>query len=310
MPITLIAAMAKNRVIGRGNALPWRIKADMNRFMTLTKGHPVIMGRKTYDSLPGGKPLPNRTNIVLSRQKNEHLTGATVVGSLAEAIRLASRSPGGEMIMVIGGSQIFNLAMPLADKIELTILDTELDGDAYFPIIDDSRWQRQEVGHFEADEANQYGGTFYTYERTGKYPIVEPSNGRSVEYRRELEEILTAKLCPFCSGGYTWQKDSPLHQSDDWAVFTNAYPLEGTAYHFMILPKRHLTAVEQFEVGDWRQIHELFCWLINSYRLTGAAIYLRAGEPLVTGATVSHLHWQIIEPAEAVSVNFGHYPNL
>lgn len=130
MEIVLIAAMAANRVIGRKNTTPWHIPEELRFFKQTTMGHPVIMGRKTFISLPG--PLPGRRNIIISRGADLGAAETETVASLAEAVE---RCQGDERIFVIGGAQIFALAMPIATTILLSVLAVEVDGDTYFPDI-------------------------------------------------------------------------------------------------------------------------------------------------------------------------------
>jgi dihydrofolate reductase len=129
--LTLIAAIARNGVIGRDNALPWRLPEDLAHFKARTQGRSVLMGRQTWDSLPPRfRPLPGRRNLVLSRDARWHADGATRVGSLDEALALAA---GESELVVIGGSQVYRLALPRADELVLTEIDAEVEGDAHFP---------------------------------------------------------------------------------------------------------------------------------------------------------------------------------
>ncbi len=132
--ISFIVAMSENRVIGVGNRLPWHIPEDLKRFKRITSGHPVIMGRKTFDSI--GKPLPGRANIVITRNKDWAVPGVLIVNSLDDAITLAEKQTGSNEIFILGGGQIFQEALPRADRIYLTIVHTEIQGDTYFPEFD------------------------------------------------------------------------------------------------------------------------------------------------------------------------------
>ncbi len=148
--MVIIAAMDKNRLIGKDNGLPWKLSADLQNFKKLTSGHAIIMGRKTWDSL--GRALPNRKNIVISRDKNLDIPGAYVVNSLAEAGRIA-----GEMkTFVIGGSQIYQLALNEATEMILTEVDATVEGDAWFPEFDQSDWQKVSTEEYGADEKNEF----------------------------------------------------------------------------------------------------------------------------------------------------------
>jgi dihydrofolate reductase len=136
MIISLIAAMGHNRVIGKDNSLPWKLSADMKRFKELTSGKPVIMGRKTFESI--GKPLPNRTNIIITRDKDYKTESCVVVHSVEEALKAAK---GNKEIMIIGGEQIFKQFLPIANKMYLTFIDEDFEGDAYFPEYNKSEWK-------------------------------------------------------------------------------------------------------------------------------------------------------------------------
>jgi len=139
--ISLVVAMTENRVIGIENRLPWHIPEDLKRFKKITNGHPIIMGRKTYESI--GKPLIGRTNIVITRQKDYRAKGIVACSSLREAMDWASRAPGSDEIVVIGGGEIFREALPLADRIYLTIVEWPFEGDAFFPEIDRAQFNSQ-----------------------------------------------------------------------------------------------------------------------------------------------------------------------
>lgn len=134
MKISIIAAIGRNRELGKDNKLLWYIKEDLRKFKSLTAGHPIIMGRKTWESLPF-KPLPKRTNIVVSRQAGKMFDGTTVIFSLEHALDIAKRAPGSDEIFIIGGGQIYKEAIEksLVDKLYLTIVDREFDADVFFP---------------------------------------------------------------------------------------------------------------------------------------------------------------------------------
>lgn len=138
MTISLIAAMSQNRVIGRDNDLPWKLPDDMKFFQRTTKGHVVIMGRKNYDSLPPNyKPLPNRTNIILTRQAGFIAEDCIVCDNLEDALKY-SRNEGEQEVFVIGGGQVYEQALDQSDRIYLTEIDAEIEGDTFFPELNDS----------------------------------------------------------------------------------------------------------------------------------------------------------------------------
>lgn len=160
MIISLIAAIAKNNVIGKGNTLLWRLPADMKHFRKLTIGKPIIMGRKTYESI--GRPLPERTNIVLTRDKNFAPEGCVVVHSVEEAL---GKAAGHEEVMIVGGGEIYNLFLPLAKRMYLTLVDHDFEGDTYFPDFPREEWQEVSCERHGLDEKNPYSCSFVVWER-------------------------------------------------------------------------------------------------------------------------------------------------
>ena len=157
--ISIIAAIAQNGVIDDKNALLWHISEDMRFFKRTTSGHPVIMGRKTYESL--GRPLPNRTNVVISRTPRE-IEGCTVVNSLEEAIALFPKE---EEVFIIGGAQIYAEALKCADRIYLTRVERDYEGDASFPEVDWSQWHLVDEQHHDRGEEYEGAFSFLTYDR-------------------------------------------------------------------------------------------------------------------------------------------------
>lgn len=158
--ISIIVAIAKNGVIGDKNTLLWHLREDMIHFRTITSGHPVVMGRKTYDSI--GRPLPKRTNVVITRDTELQIEGCTMAHSLTEAVEMFDSS---EEVFIIGGAQIYSQAMPIADRLYLTIIDKEYEGDSSFPEIDYNSWQQISCEKFERGEEFEYPFSFITLER-------------------------------------------------------------------------------------------------------------------------------------------------
>lgn len=160
MNISLVVAIAENRAIGKNNQLLWHLPADLKHFKQITSGHTVIMGRKTYDSI--GKPLPNRRNIVITRQKGLQLEGVEVVNSLTEAIALCKAE---NEVFLIGGAEIYKTALPLTQKIYLTTVHQSFEADAFFPEININEWVETEKESYAPDEKNALGYTFSTLQR-------------------------------------------------------------------------------------------------------------------------------------------------
>lgn len=166
MRIAMIWAMSENRVIGRNNKLPWHLPNDLKYFKQLTTGKPVIMGRKTYDSI--GRPLPNRTNIVITRDTGFQAEGIKVVHTLEAAIELAEAEcliGGAEEVIIMGGAEIYRLALPVADRLYVTLVHAQVDGDAWFPEIDLKAYKEVGRQDFSADGPNPYDYSFCIFDR-------------------------------------------------------------------------------------------------------------------------------------------------
>lgn len=148
---SFVVAVARNGVIGHANGLPWRLPADLAFFKRITMSHPIVMGRKTYESI--GKPLPGRTNIVVTRSPGFSAPGCVVVDSLAAAYRAAGDA---KEVFVIGGAQIYEAALPDADRIYLTEVESEIDGDTWFPKIDRSEWIETELERHAPDDRHAH----------------------------------------------------------------------------------------------------------------------------------------------------------
>lgn len=168
MQIVLVAAIAENGVIGRDNKLPWRLKSDLQYFRSLTIGRPVVMGRKTYESI--GKALPGRTNIVVSRDPAFSAPGIVVAQDVDEALALAradAEKRGADSIAIIGGTEIFRQTMPVADRLALTLVHASPEGDIVFPPIDPKVWREVERREQPRGPEDDCGFAFVTYVRSG-----------------------------------------------------------------------------------------------------------------------------------------------
>ncbi|MBI3502389.1 MAG: dihydrofolate reductase [Bacteroidetes bacterium] len=165
MIISLIVAVAENGVIGKNNALPWHLPTDMKYFRDVTMGHCVIMGRKNYDSIPlKYRPLEGRTNIIVTRQKDFKAEGCIVVNSIEEGLNEARKKNESE-VFIIGGAEIFNQALDIADKIYYTRIYNSFEGDVYFPGLDETKWKLVSKKDVNADEKNKFSFSFCIYEK-------------------------------------------------------------------------------------------------------------------------------------------------
>ncbi|AGF74695.1 dihydrofolate reductase [Bartonella australis AUST/NH1] len=166
LPVYLIAAVSQNGVIGREGTMPWRLSTDLQRFKTLTLGKPVIMGRKTWDSLK--KPLPGRTNIVVTRNRSFAAEGAVVAHSLPKACFIAEKLAfrnGGDAIFIIGGGEIFRQGLIIADKIFLTEILDSIEGDSFFPVFDKDKWTILETQYIPEGGKDSHATRFVIYDR-------------------------------------------------------------------------------------------------------------------------------------------------
>ena len=162
MRVSLIVAVSENNVIGRDNALPWDLPDDLKFFRRKTEGHPVIMGRKNYESI--GRALPKRRNIIVSRQAGLHIVGCEVVSSVEEAIERAKEIEEREAF-VIGGGEIYRLTLPFEDRVYLTRVHAKVKGDVTFPELPEEEWEEVERAEHGADALHAHAFTFLTYDR-------------------------------------------------------------------------------------------------------------------------------------------------
>lgn len=164
--ISMIAAVAGNGVIGRDNDLPWRLSTDLKRFKAMTMGKPLILGRKNFESLP--RPLPGRPHVVVTRDSAYRRDGVQVVHSFdaaLEAAKVLAEDAGVDEICIVGGGEIYQQGMAVADILHITHVDADVEGDVRFPSIDASVWRPEEVGRMEPGEKDEYGARFVTYTR-------------------------------------------------------------------------------------------------------------------------------------------------
>ena len=161
MRIALIVAMAKNRVIGADNKIPWHLPNELKLFKSLTMGHHIVMGRKTYESI--NRLLPGRTTVIVTRQRDYQVEGAIVAHSIPAAIEACR---GDDEVFVIGGADLFRETLPIANRLYLTVVDAEPSGDVFMPALDMTQWREVSSQAFIADEKHAHGYRFYIYDRT------------------------------------------------------------------------------------------------------------------------------------------------
>ena len=159
--ITIVAAIGHNNALGKDNQLLWRLPKDLKHFKDITEDHPVVMGRKTFESI--GKALPNRTNIVVSRRDNWFQEGILIVSTLKEALKFAKKID--EDVFVIGGGEIYKQTMDIADRLVITQVDGDFDADTFFPEIDPRIWEKTDEQCHSRDEKNNFDFCFRTYQK-------------------------------------------------------------------------------------------------------------------------------------------------
>lgn len=164
MKISAIVAVSKNGVIGQKGELPWKLSADLKHFKKTTMKHPILMGRKTYESI--GRPLPGRLNVVISRNPDYSVEGCVVFPSVEDAISQLNNEH--EQVFIIGGSEIYKCALPLVDEIHLTLVDADIEGDATFPDLNEDEWIKTKGVAHPADEYNQYNYEFCLFQRANQ----------------------------------------------------------------------------------------------------------------------------------------------
>jgi len=173
MDVSFVVAMSRDRVIGRGGELPWRLPRDLKHFRELTWGKPIVMGRKTHESL--GRPLPGRTNIILTRRPAFPAPGCMVVGSIDEALDQA-RATGSDEVMIVGGGEVYRDFLPLCSKVHLTLVEGDFEGDTFFPVdlLGSVEWRTAHEERWEADERNPHDARYLVLKRVGA-PIDQES---------------------------------------------------------------------------------------------------------------------------------------
>ncbi len=160
MRISAIVAMSENRVIGKNNQLPWYLPADLKHFKKVTMGKPILMGRKTYESI--GRPLPGRSNIVITRDTHYVAPGCVIVHSIEQALEVAR---GSDEVFLIGGALLFQEMLPMTHRLYMTLIHQSIEGDVFFPEINAKEWEEKEHTHCEQDTENKYSYSFLIFDR-------------------------------------------------------------------------------------------------------------------------------------------------
>jgi dihydrofolate reductase len=319
LTLNIIVAMDSMEVIARGGDLPWgrSMKSDLKHFKELTTGKSIVMGRKTLQAI--GKALPNRRNIVLTRDPNFTAENCEVARSWDEARELVKDE---ESVFVIGGAEVYKEAMNHADKLYVTRVKYISSGGErserlHFPIIDDRQWQRTEVTDHPADDNNPHPYRFEVWERVAGKPSgekhVDVANAYTPEYRTALERITEQGGCPtsFCGDGADYHNQPMLSEGEYWKVTINNFSYQQAEHKFLVIHKKHIQDFAEISPEAWIEFQDIVNQLVTKYQITGGAVLMRFGDSKRTGASVVHLHGHLVvgyprgEKSEAIKPVIG-----
>lgn len=296
---SIIVAYDENNGIGINNELPWKygdMKTDMKLFKNRTTANTVIMGRKTFESI--GKPLPDRRNIVLTRNLDYDFDGIEVAHSLEEAFEIAS-SVNCE-VFVIGGSEIYQQAIDKVDKMYITkVHEAFANIDSHFPVLDESTWTEIVSENYNKKESgDKYDFDVVVYDRN-RLDLVNLNNARFDDQKNIMEELAKEGVCPFCEEGLKrCHKAEILKTGDHWSLTYNQYPYENSDLHLLAIAKYHASTLRDMKPGAFNELFEMFKWAENNFNLTYGAVCMRFGDITRTGATLDHLHVHMIVAAK------------
>ena len=289
--INIIVAVSTDGFIGKDGKIPWRLKSDVDRFRDVTTNHTVVMGRKTWDSLnPRFKPLPKRRNVVVTRQPGFSAGGAEIVHSIEDALTLTN---GDDEVFFIGGEAVYRAVLPFAERLLITRIEKRIEkGDARFPDLDPRSWNLVSKTHGTASGDNECGFDFEEY--FPNIPFIELANIRTKAQLEVMRRIRIAGHCPFCPENLSTYHTKPiLWKGAYWVLTENAWPYPGADLHYLIILREHKEDAGLIGVAAEHEFFEVVR-LCSSGKFLGGGICMRSGSPILSGATVKHLHAQII----------------
>lgn len=292
--ISIIVAMGKNRVIGKSGHQPWHLKSDLRRFAEITKGHSVIMGRKTAEAimLRNKKPLPERRNILITRNEGYVLPGFEVVYSLEKALAFVKDQ---KEAFIIGGGETYSLALSYTQRIYLTEVDNIFGGDTFFPKLDLSEWKNIKSPEFyPEDSENEFGSFFSILERK---EFVNLDNARVTEQMQAMERILASGNCPFCLKNILKEhKNQIIREGKHWIITENQWKYEEAELHLLFILKQHAEKLREINPEAGSELIEFAQWTEEKFGIRAGGLVLRFGDINLNGATVAHLHFHLIVP--------------
>jgi dihydrofolate reductase len=295
MIISIIVAVAENGIIGCGDNIPWYLRSDLKRFAKITRGHTVIAGRKTHESILKrlGHSLSNRKTIIITQQSNYPVPdGCEIALSWDNAMKIARSE---QEIFVIGGAEIYRLAIPYAKRMYLTKVHTKCTGDVFFPAYSATEWQEVFSEPHNRDENNDCDFTFIILERKTS-TFVNLENMRLIKEQTEIMKTIQEEgFCPFCPEHYEKSGLMPiLKEGKYWHIRQNRWPYENTRIHLIVIHNAHAEKISDLAPEAAQELFELAKWFETEYKVSGGGIGIRFGDPRVNGATVNHLHAHFI----------------
>lgn len=307
--LVIIAAMAKNRVIGRAGEIPWHLRNDLKHFAEVTKGKLVVVGRKTYENIIKrlGKPLSNRKMMVLTRQPDFKAENGVLVAHSWEEVLTAATAEYPEVVFIAGGAEVYKLALPKAKAMFLTMVNADCKGDAFFPDYDIREWREVEpmLVHLSADAENDYPFKIVYLERQPLPSLVNLDNARLEEQRQTMEEIMTEGNCPFCMDQVLkWHKEPMLRSGNYWLLTTNQWPYEEAATHLLLIAKVHAERLAELPPAAGEELIGMVQWAEQKFGSQGGGLAMRFGDTALNGATVAHLHVHFLLPRHPESPGF------
>jgi ATP adenylyltransferase len=283
MRLSLIVAADEQDTIGRDGSLPWQLSEDLQRFQRLTTGHVVVAGRLTHDSIVArlGRPLPNRTTLVVSRQARPNEPGVEYVPDVATALERALELAGQDEVFVIGGAQIYEAALPLVQTVHLTRVRGVFDGDTVMP----AGW----LTPFELASSEDRGEfAWQTYQRRSYYYL---DNSRGEAQSEDMRRLEAEGRCLFCPGQ---EALAVVHKTPQWTIVPNRFPYRGTRLHLLLVPDEHVADMADLSPAAQADFWSALAWVRERYALTFYGLAIRNGDPAFTGGTIRHLHVHLV----------------
>lgn len=309
--ISIIFAMDANRIIGNNSNLPWHLPSDLRRFREITAGYPVIMGRKTFESIlaHNGNPLPGRTNVVITRNaelwhmkstaRPEKFRDCVFTPTLHDAI---ARFPQHNEIFIIGGAEIYAQATPIADRMYFTQVGGNFEGDTTFPLFNMNDWETVSDRAVHTDNHPYVFSVLHRRHRKNEGTraigdnLVNPAFARGDGYGHTIANIIKDGGCPFCPDHLLWHPWPILHRIGDWFITRNGWPYKNAEHHFLIIGERHISSITEMIRQDDAEVKALIEWAVNRYGLKGYGVLSRSGDTNRTGSSVQHFHFHLIQP--------------